>query len=48
MGSLALQPDDSLTIPKMVLSIGFTGFVSSTGAIQATGPDSCPGGSVSH
>jgi hypothetical protein len=37
MGSLALRPGDSLTIPKMALSIGFTGFVSSTDAIQATG-----------
>ena len=37
MGSLALWPGDSLTIPKMALSIGFTSFVSSTRAIQATG-----------
>ena len=37
MGSLALRPGDSLTIPKMALSIGFTCFVSSTRAIQATG-----------
>ena len=37
MGSLALWPSDSLTIPKMALSIGFTSFVSSTRAIQATG-----------
>jgi hypothetical protein len=37
MGSLALRPDDLLTIPKMALSIGFIGFVSSTDAIQATG-----------
>jgi hypothetical protein len=37
MGSLALWPGDSLTIPKMALSIGFIGFVSSTDAIQATG-----------
>ena len=36
MGSLALQPSDLLTAPKAALSIGFTGFVSSTGAIQAT------------
>jgi len=35
MGSLALRPGDSLTIPWIALSIGFTGFVSSTGAIQA-------------
>ena len=37
VGSLALRPGDSLTIPRMALSIGFTGFVSSTDAIQATG-----------
>ncbi len=37
LGSLALRPGDSLTIPKMALSIGFIGFVSSTNAIQATG-----------
>jgi len=37
VGSLALWPGDSLTIPKMALSIGFTSFVSSTRAIQATG-----------
>jgi len=37
VGSLPLRPGDSLTIPKMALSIGFIGFVSSTDAIQATG-----------
>ena len=37
VGSLALRPGDSLTIPKMALSIGFISFVSSTDAIQATG-----------
>ena len=37
VGSLTLRPGDSLTIPRMALSIGFTGFVSSTDAIQATG-----------
>jgi hypothetical protein len=36
MGSLALRPDNLLTAPRTALSIGFTGFVSSTGAIQAT------------
>jgi hypothetical protein len=36
MGSLALWPGDLLTAPRVALSIGFTGFVSSTGAIQAT------------
>ena len=37
VGSLALRPGDSLTIPRMALSIGFLRFVSSTDAIQATG-----------
>ncbi len=37
MGSLTLRPGGSLTIPKMALSISFTGFVSSTDVIQATG-----------
>ena len=37
MGSLALRPGDSLTIPKMALSVGFIRFVSSTNATQATG-----------
>ena len=37
MGSLALRPGDSLTIPRMALSIGFTSFVSSAHATQATG-----------
>ena len=37
MGSLSLRPGDSLTIPRMALSIGFIRFVSSTDAIQATG-----------
>ncbi len=37
MGSLTLRPGDSLTIPKMALSIGFISFVSSTNTIQATG-----------
>jgi hypothetical protein len=37
VGSLALRPGESLTIPKMALSIGFISFVSSTDAIQATG-----------
>ena len=36
VGSLALRPGDSFTIPKMALSIGFSRFVSSAGAIQAT------------
>jgi hypothetical protein len=39
LGSLALRPGDSLTIlTTMALSVGFTRFVSSTGATQATGP----------
>jgi len=33
----ALRPGNSLTIPRMALSIGFTRFVSSTGATQTTG-----------
>ena len=37
MGSLALRPDDSLTIPRTALSVGFIRFVSSTNATQATG-----------
>ena len=36
VGSLALRPGDSLTIPKMALSIGFIRFVSSADAIQVT------------
>ncbi len=35
-GSLTLRPGDSLTIPRIALSIGFNGFVSSTAATQAT------------
>ena len=38
MGSLTLRPGDSLTIPKMALSIGFKNSVSLLPAIQATGP----------
>ncbi len=37
MGSLALRPGDSLTIPKMALSVGLFRFVSSTGSTQAKG-----------
>ena len=37
LGSLALRPGDSLTIPRMALSVGFIRFVSSTNATQATG-----------
>ena len=37
LGSLALRPGDSLTIPRMALSIGFIRFVSSTNATHATG-----------
>src|SRR5262245_62824453 len=37
LGSLALLPGDSLTIPRMALSVGFIRFVSSTNATQATG-----------
>jgi hypothetical protein len=37
MGSLTLGPGDSLTIPRMALSVGFIRFVSSADATQATG-----------
>jgi hypothetical protein len=37
MGSLALRPGNSLTVPKTALSVSFTRFVSSTGVTQATG-----------
>jgi hypothetical protein len=37
VGSLALRPGDSLTIPRMALSVGFIRFVSSADATQATG-----------
>ena len=37
LGSLSLRPDDSLTIPRMALSVGFIRFVSSANATQATG-----------
>src|SRR5579859_5287749 len=37
VGSLSLRPGDSLTIPRMALSVGFIRFVSSTDATQATG-----------
>jgi hypothetical protein len=37
VGSLALRPGDSLTIPRMALSVGFIRFVSSPDATPATG-----------
>ncbi len=37
LGSLTLRPGDSLTIPRMALSVGFIRFVSSTNATQAKG-----------
>jgi len=37
MGSLALRPGNSLTVPKTALSVSFTRFVSSTDVTQATG-----------
>ena len=37
VGSLALRPGDSLTIPEMAWSVGFVRFVSSTDATRATG-----------
>ncbi len=36
-GSLSLRPDDSLTIPRMALSVSFTRFVSSANVTQAMG-----------
>ena len=49
MGSLALRPGDSLTIPRMALSVGFIRFVSSTDATQATGLLTlAPVGLISH
>ena len=36
MGSLAVRPGDSLTIPRLALLVGFIRFVSSTDAIQVT------------
>ena len=51
MRSLSLRPDDSLTIPKVVLSIGFIRFVASSPPrmrSQLQGPDSCPGRSTSY
>ena len=38
MRSLSLRAGDSLTIPKMALSMGFRLSVSLQSAIQATGP----------
>jgi len=37
LGSLSLRPGDSLTIPRMALSVGFICFVPSADATQATG-----------
>jgi hypothetical protein len=37
VGSLSLRPGDSLTIPRMALSVGFRRLVSSAPATQATG-----------
>ena len=49
MGSFTLRPGDSLTIPRMALSVGFIRFVSSTNATQATGLLTLtPVGLVSH
>src|SRR5881296_3282416 len=49
LGSRALRPGDSLTIPRMVWSVGFIRFVSSADATQATKvPDSSSGGTDSH
>ncbi len=49
MGSLLLRPGDLLTIPRMALSVGFIGFVSSTRMQpKLRGSDFYPGGTVSH
>src|SRR5262249_6934290 len=49
LGSRALRPGDSLTIPRMASSVGFIRFVSFTNATQATEvPDFSSGGTVSR
>ena len=49
LGSLALRPGDSLTIPWMALSVGFIRFVSSTVCNPSYGvSDYYPGGTPSH
>ena len=49
MGSLALRPGDSLTIPKMALSVGFRSFGFPPACDSSyRAPDSCPGGTGSR
>ena len=49
MGSLALRPGDSLTIPKMALSVGFRTFGFPPVCDSSyRAPDSCPGGTGSR
>ena len=49
MGSLALRPGDSLTIPKMALSVGFKTFGFPPVCDSSyRAPDYCPGGTVSR
>jgi len=47
MGSLALRPGDSLTIPRMALSVGFRAFGFPPVCDSSyRAPDSCPGGTI--
>ncbi len=49
MGSLTLRPGDSLTIPKMALSVGFRTFGFPPVCDSSyRAPDSCPGGTGSR
>ena len=49
MGSLALRPGDSLTIPWMALSVGFRSFGFPPACDSSyRAPDSCPGGTDSR
>ena len=49
MGSLALRPGDSLTIPRMALSVGFRSFGFPPVCDSSyRAPDSCPGGTGSR
>ncbi len=49
MGSLALRPGDSLTIPRMALSVGFRTFGFPPVCDSSyRAPDSCPGGTGSR
>ncbi len=49
MGSLALRPGDSLTIPRMALSVGFRTFGFPPVCDSSyRAPDSCPGGTDSR